>query len=97
MDSYMFFDPKEVNRDFCFFNLSNCQDFQARRMNAKYKDKIEKKNLFVHTLNGSGVAVGRALASILENFYNEDGSVTVPEVLRPYMDGIKILKNFESE
>ena len=78
-------------------SCSNCQDFQARRMNAKYKDKIEKKNLFVHTLNGSGVAVGRALASILENFYNEDGSVTVPEVLRPYMDGIKILKNFESE
>ncbi len=78
-------------------SCSNCQDFQARRMNAKYKDKIEKKNLFVHTLNGSGVAVGRALASILENFYNEDGSVTVPEVLRPYMDGIKILKNFESK
>ncbi len=78
-------------------SCSNCQDFQARRMNAKYKDKIEKKNLFVHTLNGSGVAVGRALASILENFYNKDGSVTVPEVLRPYMDGIKILKNFESK
>ena len=78
-------------------SCSNCQDFQARRMNAKYKDKIEKKNLFVHTLNGSGVAVGRALASILENFYNEDGSVTVPEVLRPYMNGIKLLKNFESK
>lgn len=78
-------------------SCSNCQDFQARRMNAKYKDKIEKKNLFVHTLNGSGVAVGRALASILENFYNKDGSVTVPEVLRPYMDGIKVLKNFESK
>ena len=78
-------------------SCSNCQDFQARRMNTKYKDKIEKKNLFVHTLNGSGVAVGRALASILENFYNEDGSVTVPEVLRPYMNGIKLLKNFESK
>tara|TARA_B100001146_G_scaffold155440_1_gene136693 strand:+ start:354 stop:1640 length:1287 start_codon:yes stop_codon:yes gene_type:complete len=78
-------------------SCSNCQDFQARRMNTRYKDKIEKKNLFVHTLNGSGVAVGRALASILENFYNEDGSVTVPEVLRPYMDGIKILKNFKSK
>ena len=78
-------------------SCSNCQDFQARRMNAKYKDKIEKKNLFVHTLNGSGVAVGRALASILENFYNKDGSVNVPEVLRPYMDGIKVLKNFESK
>ena len=78
-------------------SCSNCQDFQARRMNTKYKDKIEKKNLFVHTLNGSGVAVGRALASILENFYNEDGSVTVPEVLRPYMDGIKILENFKSK
>ena len=78
-------------------SCSNCQDFQARRMNAKYKDKIEKKNFFVHTLNGSGVAVGRALASILENFYNEDGSVTVPEVLRPYMDGIKVLKNFKSK
>ena len=78
-------------------SCSNCQDFQARRMNTRYKDKIEKKNLFVHTLNGSGVAVGRALASILENFYNEDGSVTVPEVLRPYMDGIKILENFKSK
>lgn len=68
-------------------SCSNCVDFQARRMGARYKDK-DGKIKFVHTLNGSGLAVGRTLVAILENYQNADGSVTVPEVLRPYMGGI---------
>ena len=72
-------------------SCSNCQDFQARRMNAKYKRNEDKKNFFLHTLNGSGVAVGRALAAILENYYNANGSVNIPEVLQPYMNGKKTL------
>lgn len=68
-------------------SCSNCVDFQARRMGARYKDKDGKVH-FVHTLNGSGLAVGRTLVAILENYQNADGSVTVPEVLRPYMGGI---------
>jgi seryl-tRNA synthetase len=70
-------------------SCSVCGDFQARRMNARYKDKDGKGNLFVHTLNGSGTAVGRALIAVMENYQNEDGSVTIPEVLRPYMGGIE--------
>lgn len=70
-------------------SCSVCGDFQARRMNARYKDKDGKGNLFVHTLNGSGVAVGRALIAVMENYQNEDGSVTVPDVLRPYMGGLE--------
>ncbi|MGD9916182.1 MAG: serine--tRNA ligase [Rhizobiaceae bacterium] len=70
-------------------SCSVCGDFQARRMNARYKDKDGKGNLFVHTLNGSGVAVGRALIAVLENYQNEDGSVTVPAVLKPYMGGVE--------
>jgi seryl-tRNA synthetase len=68
-------------------SCSVCGDFQARRMNARYRS--EKGPRFVHTLNGSGVAVGRALVAVLENYQNEDGSVTVPEVLRPYMGGME--------
>jgi seryl-tRNA synthetase len=68
-------------------SCSVCGDFQARRMSARYKDRDGKGNLFVHTLNGSGTAVGRALIAVLENYQNEDGSVTIPEVLRPYMAG----------
>jgi seryl-tRNA synthetase len=68
-------------------SCSVCGDFQARRMNARYKG-ADGKNKFVHTLNGSGVAVGRALVAVLENYQNEDGSVTVPDVLRPYMGGL---------
>ena len=68
-------------------SCSVCGDFQARRMNARYK-AADGKNKFVHTLNGSGVAVGRALVAVLENYQNEDGSVTVPDVLRPYMGGL---------
>lgn len=68
-------------------SCSNCGDFQARRMNARYRPQGEKGTRFVHTLNGSGLAVGRTLVAVLENYQNEDGSVTVPEVLRPYLGG----------
>ncbi|WP_294541754.1 serine--tRNA ligase [uncultured Rhodoblastus sp.] len=70
-------------------SCSVCGDFQARRMNARYRPADSKTTRFVHTLNGSGVAVGRALVAVLENYQNEDGSVTVPEVLRPYMGGLE--------
>ncbi|MBN9146028.1 MULTISPECIES: serine--tRNA ligase [unclassified Novosphingobium] len=69
-------------------SCSNCGDFQARRMNARYRPAGEKGTKFVHTLNGSGLAVGRTLVAILENYQNEDGSVTIPEALRPYMGGL---------
>jgi seryl-tRNA synthetase len=69
-------------------SCSVCGDFQARRMNARYRPKDGKGARFVHTLNGSGVAVGRALIAVLENYQNSDGSVTIPEALRPYMGGI---------
>lgn len=68
-------------------SCSNFEDFQARRANIKYKKNMQDKAKYVHTLNGSGVAVGRTVASILENFQNADGSVTIPEVLRSYMGG----------
>lgn len=68
-------------------SCSNFEDFQARRANIKFKDSPKDKARYVHTLNGSGVAIGRSVAAILENFQNEDGSVTIPEVLRPYMGG----------
>jgi seryl-tRNA synthetase len=68
-------------------SCSVCGDFQARRMQARYRRDNEKQTRFVHTLNGSGVAVGRALIAVIENYQNPDGSVTVPEVLRPYMGG----------
>lgn len=69
-------------------SLSNCGDFQARRMKARYKEINAKETSFVHTLNGSGLAVGRTLVAILENYQNEDGSITIPEALRPYMGGV---------
>ncbi len=68
-------------------SVSNCADFQARRMAARCRGRDTRKPRFVHTLNGSGVAVGRALIAILENFQHEDGSVSIPEVLRPYLGG----------
>ncbi len=70
-------------------SVSLCGDFQARRMNARYRKEGEKGARFVHTLNGSGLAVGRALVAVLENYQNADGSITVPEVLRPYMGGLE--------
>lgn len=68
-------------------SCSNFEDFQARRANIKFKDSVKDKARFVHTLNGSGVAIGRTVAAILENYQNSDGSVTVPEVLVSYMGG----------
>jgi seryl-tRNA synthetase len=72
-------------------SCSNCGDYQARRMNARYKPEGSKKTEFVHTLNGSGLAVGRTLVAVLENYQQEDGSVEVPEALRPYMGGVEKL------
>jgi seryl-tRNA synthetase len=69
-------------------SCSVCGDFQARRMDARYRGKGEKATKFVHTLNGSGTAVGRCLIAVLENYLNEDGSVTIPDVLLPYMGGL---------
>ncbi|MBY2941343.1 MULTISPECIES: serine--tRNA ligase [Rhizobium] len=69
-------------------SCSVCGDFQGRRMNARYRGKDDKSNKFVHTLNGSGTAVGRCLIAVLENYLNEDGSVTIPDVLLPYMGGL---------
>ncbi|GAB4540899.1 MAG: serine--tRNA ligase [Parvularculaceae bacterium] len=68
-------------------SCSNCRDFQARRMQARFRPEGEKKTKFVHTLNGSGLAVGRTMVAILENYQNEDGSVTIPDALRPFMGG----------
>jgi len=72
-------------------SCSNCTDFQARRMNTRFKDSEGRKR-FVHTLNGSGLAVGRTLAAILENYQQKDGSVVVPEVLRDYLKA-EVIKN----
>jgi seryl-tRNA synthetase len=69
-------------------SCSVCGDFQARRMNARYRGKEDRAVRYVHTLNGSGVAVGRALIAVLENYQNADGSVTIPEILRSYMGGL---------
>lgn len=73
-------------------SCSNFEDYQARRANIRYKNNPKDKAQFVHTLNGSGLAVGRTVAAILENFQNADGSVTIPEVLVPYMGRDKITK-----
>lgn len=72
-------------------SCSNTEDFQARRAQIRYRDEADGKVKLLHTLNGSGLAVGRTVAAILENYQNEDGSVTIPEVLRPYMGGIDII------
>jgi seryl-tRNA synthetase len=68
-------------------SCSNCTDFQARRMQARWRNPETNKPELVHTLNGSGVAVGRALIAVMENYQNADGSIDVPEVLKPYMGG----------
>lgn len=73
-------------------SCSNTGDFQARRMNTRYRLTGEKKNEFVHTLNGSGLAVGRTLVAVIENYQNADGSVTIPDALSPYMGGITRLE-----
>jgi len=79
-------DYKEIS------SCSNCEDFQARRANIRYRPGPKEKPQYVHTLNGSGVAVGRTVAAILENYQQEDGSVLVPEALKPYMGGIEVIK-----
>ena len=74
-------------------SCSNCFDFQARRMNARYRQSSENsKPQFVHTLNGSGLAVGRALVAVMENYQQPDGSIIIPEVLRAYMNGLEVIK-----
>ena len=70
-------------------SCSVCGDFQGRRMNARYRGKDDKATKFVHTLNGSGTAVGRCLIAVMENYQNEDGSISIPDVLLPYMGGLK--------
>jgi len=75
-------------------SVSNCEAFQARRMQARFKN-AQGKNEWVHTLNGSGLAVGRTLVAVLENYQQADGSVTIPEVLRPYMGGLQSLRAHE--
>jgi seryl-tRNA synthetase len=71
-------------------SVSNCEAFQARRLQARFKTSAGKNEL-VHTLNGSGLAIGRTLVAVLENYQNADGSITVPEALRPYMGGTTTL------
>ena len=73
-------------------SCSNTEDFQARRAKIRYRDEADGKVKLAHTLNGSGLAVGRTVAAILENYQNENGSVTIPEVLRPYMGGVEVIK-----
>jgi len=72
-------------------SVSNCEAFQSRRLQARYKN-TQGKNELVHTLNGSGLAVGRTLVAVLENCQNADGSVTIPEALRPYLGGLETLR-----
>ncbi len=76
-------------------SCSNCGDFQARRMKARYREKGEKELKFVHTLNGSGLAVGRTLIAVMENYQQVDGSIVVPDVLIPYMGGLDVLSPVE--
>lgn len=78
-------------------SCSNCNDFQARRMKARYRKAGEKETQFAHTLNGSGVAVGRALVAVIENYQNADGSINVPKVLQPYMNGLEVIKADETK
>jgi seryl-tRNA synthetase len=73
-------------------SCSTCTDFQARRMNARYRPEGEKGTRFVHTLNGSGLAVGRTLVAVIENYQQADGSVAVPQVLQPYLGGLQVLE-----
>jgi len=72
-------------------SCSNFEDYQARRAQIRYKTGVKEKSDYVHTLNGSGLAVGRTVVAILENYQQEDGSVVIPEALRPYMDGVTVI------
>jgi seryl-tRNA synthetase len=75
-------------------SCSNCGDFQARRMNARYRGK-DNKPAFVHTLNGSGVAVGRALIAVMETYQQDGGAIAVPDVLQGYMGGKKVIERVQ--
>jgi len=81
-------DYKEIS------SCSNCEDFQARRANIRYRPGPKEKPRYVHTLNGSGVAIGRTVAAILENYQQKDGSIRVPDVLVPYMNGLTEIRHF---
>jgi seryl-tRNA synthetase len=72
-------------------SCSNCFDFQARRAQIRFKRGLRAKPEFVHTLNGSGLAVGRTVSALLENYQQKDGSVVIPEVLKPYLNGLEII------
>ena len=72
-------------------SVSNCLDFQARRMKARFRNPETNKAEFVHTLNGSGLAVGRTLVAVLENYQDAEGRIHIPDVLKPYMGGIEII------
>ena len=76
-------------------SCSCCGDFQARRANIKYRKPGSKRLDYVHTLNGSGLAVGRTMAAIIENYQREDGTIEVPQALRPYMRGITVIDKEE--
>lgn len=73
-------------------STSNCTDYQARRLNVRYKVKGEKGTRLVHTLNGTAIAISRGLIAVLENYQQADGSVVVPEALRPYMGGQEVIR-----
>ncbi|MFZ2331275.1 MAG: aminoacyl--tRNA ligase-related protein, partial [Atribacterota bacterium] len=70
-------------------SCSNCTDFQARRANIRFREEESGKVNFVHTLNGSGIAVGRTMVALIENFQEQDGSIVIPDALRPYMNGLQ--------
>ncbi len=70
-------------------SCSNCGDFQARRMKARFKNKSAKETRFVHTLNGSGLPIGRTMVALIENYQQADGSIVIPEALRSYMGGLE--------
>ena len=74
-------------------SVSNCKDFQARRAQIRYRKERGAKPRFVHTLNGSGLAVGRTMVAIVENFQQKDGTVVIPPALRPYMDGNELIES----
>ena len=82
--------PQQLFREIS--SCSNFTDFQARRANIRFKRKEGRGTEFVHTLNGSGLAVGRTLVAILENYQQPDGSVVIPEALRPYLNGVSVIK-----
>jgi len=72
-------------------SVSNCEDFQARRGNIRFRRDVGARPEFVHTLNGSGLALPRTLIAVMENYQQADGSILVPEVLRPYMGGVEVI------